>query len=79
VLLGASPRASLSLLRAAKASAVLAGRPYVTPDDVRQVASPVLAHRLILVPELEGDQRARGALVEEALTKVGYRRAVRPV
>ncbi len=79
VLLGASPRASLGLLRAAKSSAVLAGRPYVTPDDVRQVAGPVLAHRLILVPELEGDQRARSALVEEALTKVGYRRAVRPV
>lgn len=79
VVLGASPRASLGLLRAAKAHAVLSGRPFVTPDDVRVVASPVLAHRLILTPELEGDPRARTALVEEALGKVSYRRAVRPV
>jgi len=39
----------------------------------------VLAHRLILTPELEGDARARSALVEEALAKVSYRRAVRPL
>jgi MoxR-like ATPase len=73
VVLGASPRASLGLLRAAKACAVLAGRGFVTPDDVRQVALPVLAHRLILVPELEGDARARSAIVEEAVAKVSYR------
>lgn len=78
VVLGASPRASLSLLRAAKSAAVLAGRQFVTPDDVREVAGAVLAHRLILVPELEGDARARGAVVDEALAKVGYRRAPRP-
>jgi MoxR-like ATPase len=79
VVLGASPRATLSLLRAAKGNAVLQGRPFVTPDDVRAVAGPVLGHRLILVPELEGDSRARGNVVDEALAKVGYRRAVRPV
>ena len=79
VVLGASPRASLSLLRAAKAAAVLAGRPFVTPDDVRQMAPQVLAHRLVLVPELEGDGSARLAVIDEALRKVGYRRAVRPV
>jgi MoxR-like ATPase len=79
VVLGASPRASLALLRGAKGHAVLAGRPYVTPDDLRQVAGPVLAHRLILVPEHEGDQRMRSRVVEDALQKVGYRRAVRPV
>ena len=73
VVLGASPRASLGLLRAAKACAVLAGRGFVTPDDMRQVATPVLAHRLILVPELEGDARARSAIVEEAVAKVSYR------
>jgi MoxR-like ATPase len=77
VVLGASPRASLGLLRAAKALAVLAGRPFVTPDDLRFLAGPVLAHRLILVPELENDPKARGAIVEEATSKVGYRRAVR--
>jgi MoxR-like ATPase len=79
VVLGASPRATLSLLRAAKGNAVLSGRPFVTPDDVRSVAAMVLSHRLILVPELEGDSRARTNVVEEALAKVGYRRAVRPV
>jgi MoxR-like ATPase len=79
VVLGASPRASLGVLRAAKSAAVLAGRPFVTPDDVRRVAAPALAHRLILVPELEGDARARTAVVDEALAKVGYRRGVRPV
>lgn len=79
VVLGASPRASLGLLRAAKSHAVLAGRPFVTPDDVRFVAPPVLAHRLIMTPELEGDPRARTALIEEALSKVSYRRAVRPI
>ncbi|MEO7037542.1 MAG: MoxR family ATPase [Polyangiaceae bacterium] len=79
VVLGASPRASLGLLRAAKSRAVLSGRPFVTPDDVRFVAAPVLAHRLILIPELEGDARARALLVDEALSKVSYRRAVRPV
>jgi MoxR-like ATPase len=79
VTLGASPRATLSLVRAAKANAVVAGRPYATPDDIRAVAEPVLAHRLVLVPELEGEAAARSAIVEEALAKVGYRRAVRPV
>jgi MoxR-like ATPase len=79
VMLGASPRATLSLVRAAKANAVVAGRPYATPDDIRAVAEPVLAHRLVLVPELEGEMAARSAIVDEALAKVGYRRAVRPV
>jgi MoxR-like ATPase len=79
VTLGASPRASLALLRAAKARAVLGGRAYLTPDDVASAAPYVLAHRLILVPELEGDARARGAVIEEALSRVSYRRAVKPV
>ena len=77
VVLGASPRATLGLLRAAKSLAVLAGRPFVTPDDLRFLAGPVLAHRLILVPELEGDPKARQAIVEEAAAKVSYRRAPR--
>ncbi len=79
VVLGASPRASLSLLRAAKGSAVLKGRPFLTPDDIQDVASAALAHRLILVPELEGDVRARTGIIEEALGKVSYRRNVRPL
>ncbi|MFZ5894267.1 MAG: AAA family ATPase [Myxococcota bacterium] len=77
VALGASPRASLSLLRAAKAQALLEGRAYATPDDIRAVATAVLAHRLVVVPELEADPRARTRLVEEGLTRVSYRRAAR--
>jgi MoxR-like ATPase len=77
VVLGASPRATLGLLRAAKSLAVLAGRPFVTPDDLRFLAGPVLAHRLILVPELESEPKARAAIVEEATSKVGYRRPPR--
>lgn len=79
VVLGASPRATLSLVRAAMAHAVVAGRPFVTPDDIRALAEPVIAHRLVLIPELEGDPNARSSVVEDALAKVGYRRAVRPV
>jgi MoxR-like ATPase len=79
VLLGASPRATLALLHAAKAMALLSGRPYVAPDDVQQVTPAVLGHRLVLSPELEGDRKARDTIVAEAMSRVGYRRAVRPV
>jgi MoxR-like ATPase len=49
--LGASPRAGLLLLRAAKARALLAGRDHALPDDVQQMAQPVLAHRMVAAPE----------------------------
>ena len=49
--LGASPRATLQLVRAARAQAALAGRGFTVPDDVQAVAVPVLAHRLLLAPE----------------------------
>jgi MoxR-like ATPase len=49
--LGASPRAGLMLLRAAKAHAMMAGRDHALPDDVQMLAEPVLAHRLVLSPE----------------------------
>jgi MoxR-like ATPase len=49
--LGASPRAGLMLLRAAKAHAVLQGRDHALPDDVQALAAPVLAHRIVLAPE----------------------------
>ena len=55
--LGASPRAGLLLLRAAKARAVLHGRDHALPDDVQALAEPVLAHRLMLVPEAMGVAR----------------------
>lgn len=52
--LGASPRAGLLLLRAAKARAMLHGRDHVLPDDVQALAQPVLAHRILLAPEAAG-------------------------
>ena len=59
--LGASPRAGISLLRVAKAKALADGRDYVLPDDVKAIARPVLAHRLILAPEA----RSAGLTAEE--------------
>ena len=53
VFLGASPRASVAMLQAAKAYALLQGRDFITPDDVRQVAPSILQHRLILTAEAE--------------------------
>jgi len=51
--LGASPRASIALMDASKALAAISGRDFVTPDDIKKVASPILAHRIILTPERE--------------------------
>lgn len=79
VALGASPRASLGLLRAAKGHAVLAGRGYLTPDDVRAVATGVLAHRLVVVAESDDEAALRASVVASALRDVRYRRSVRPV
>ncbi len=56
VMLGASPRAAVHLLAAAKAWAATAGRTYVVPDDVAALVAPVLAHRLLLTPEAELDR-----------------------
>lgn len=79
VLVGASPRAALGLLRAAKARAVLEGRAFLTPDDLQAVASSVLAHRIVLEDEHEDDSDAALALVKRAVSEVTYRRLVRPV
>ena len=61
--LGASPRAGIALLRVAKALAVAEGRAFLQPDDVKAIAGPVLAHRLILAPEA----RASGSVAEEVV------------
>jgi MoxR-like ATPase len=66
--LGASPRAGLMLLKAAKASAVLDGRDHALPDDVQKLAPAVLAHRLMLAPAGFGTQRSE--VVRDALTAV---------
>jgi MoxR-like ATPase len=79
VALGASPRATLGLVQATKAWALLGGRPYVTPDDFRAVAVGVLAHRLVMTADAEAEPKVRERVIEEALSKVGYRRGMRAV
>ena len=64
--LGVSTRAAISLLRASQASALLDGRDYVSPEDVRRMAEPVLAHRLVLSPEA----RMRNMTAERILSNV---------
>ncbi len=51
--MGAGPRGSIALIRAARAVAVMAGRDFATPDDIRKIAIPALRHRIALAPELE--------------------------
>jgi MoxR-like ATPase len=70
VRLGASPRATLHLVRAARAQAALAGRDYVVPDDVQAVAVPVLAHRLVLTAEGAAARRPAADLVRGLLQRV---------
>src|SRR5256885_13690213 len=65
--LGASPRSGIALLRVAKARALADGRSFVSPDDVKACAEPVLAHRLIVAPEARASGLAGGDLVREAL------------
>jgi MoxR-like ATPase len=70
LLVGSSPRGSLALLKAGRAMALLHGRDYVTPDDVRAITVPVLAHRMILRPEsrIAGTQAEK--VVSELVRKV---------
>jgi MoxR-like ATPase len=63
VRLGASPRATLHLVRAARAQAGLSGRDYVVPDDIQAVALPVLAHRLVLTAEGQAARRSAADLI----------------
>jgi MoxR-like ATPase len=67
--LGASPRAGIALLRVAKARALAAGRGFLEPDDVKAVAVPVLAHRLILAPEARSSGLTGEQIVRETLDK----------
>ncbi len=68
--LGASPRASLALLRASRAYAAAEGRDYVIPDDVKTLVQPVLAHRLILSPEAQMGERTAASVLDELLGSV---------
>src|SRR5262249_62423377 len=68
--LGASPRASLCLLRCARARAMLDGRHYFTHEDVWEIAQPVLGHRLIIRPEAEVEGKKTSDVVRELLEAV---------
>ena len=68
--MGAGPRGSIALVRAARASAVLEGRDFVTPDDVRRVAVPALRHRIALAPELEIEAYRPDDILNELLNSV---------
>jgi MoxR-like ATPase len=69
LLLGASPRATVALMRAARAAAVLEDRDYVTPDDVKARALSVLRHRVTLAPELEIEGRTADDVLSAVLTR----------
>ncbi len=68
--LGASPRASIDLLKAAKAKAFLENRNYVIPDDVKEMVIPVLNHRIILSPEARIERKTTNAVLEELLQSI---------
>ncbi|MEK7862172.1 MAG: MoxR family ATPase, partial [Chloroflexota bacterium] len=70
VYLGASPRGSLALARASQAYAMLQGRDFVLPDDVKQLAVPTLAHRLILQPQARLKDLAATTVIAEVLASV---------
>ncbi|MFE6620216.1 AAA family ATPase [Streptomyces sp. NPDC057740] len=70
VRLGASPRGSVALLRAVRVRAASQSRPYAFPEDVKALAGPVLAHRLILTPEAELSGRSGADVIEEVLATV---------
>jgi MoxR-like ATPase len=67
---GAGPRGSLALIRCARARALLEGRGFVLPDDVKALAVPVLAHRLTLAAESELEGLEEGAVIKDLITKI---------
>lgn len=70
LLLGASPRASLAIMRASKAMAAMNGRDFVTPDDVKYVATPVLNHRIILTAEREMEGVDSETIIREITERI---------
>lgn len=70
VLLGVSPRGALALMKAAKGYAAISGRNYVTPDDVKRAAHPVLDHRLLLENAARIKKNAAYEVIEDVLGMV---------
>ena len=66
MLVGAGPRATQALLLSSRAFAAIQGRDFVTPDDIRSMAYPVMTHRIVLRPEYE----IEGVTVDEAIAKL---------
>jgi MoxR-like ATPase len=73
VSLGASPRASLQLVHAAKARALIGGRDFVLPDDIKHLAPHVLGHRVLMSPDAELEGVGPESVVKDALERVAYR------
>jgi len=69
IFLGASPRASLAIMRSAKSFAAISGRDFVTPDDIKFVTAPVLNHRIILTPEREMEGMETEDVIKDILQK----------
>ncbi|HWN96818.1 MAG TPA: MoxR family ATPase [Methylomirabilota bacterium] len=74
VLVGAGPRATQSLLLASRASSAVAGRDFVTPDDIKAMAVPVLEHRLILRPEFEIEGLSVAEVIQRILQEIAVPR-----
>ena len=74
VLVGAGPRATQSLLTAARAYAAMGGRDFVTPDDIKTMAVPVLEHRLILRPEFEIEGMSVAEVIQQILQQIAVPR-----
>ncbi|MBK5722898.1 MoxR family ATPase [Dysgonomonas sp. Marseille-P4677] len=69
ITLGASPRASLAILNASKALAAIRGRDFITPDDIKEIAVPVLRHRVLLTPEKEMDGTSTDTIIWQLIDK----------
>lgn len=68
--LGASPRASIAVMTGAKAFAAMRGRDFITPEDIQQIAYPVLRHRLLLTPEQEMEGRRPDDVIKTILERI---------
>lgn len=68
--LGASPRASIAIMDASKALAAISGRDFVTPDDIKKVATPILGHRVLLTPEREMEGLTPDKVIKQILESI---------
>jgi MoxR-like ATPase len=70
VAMGCGPRGGIALIRAARAVALIAGRDFLTPDDVKRIAAPALRHRILPAPELEIEGHTSDSILKTLLEKV---------